>query len=319
MDTQSLYYFVEATKDMHFTKTANRLYISQQTLSNHIKRLEQELGTTLFQREPKITLTYAGTLTLQCAKQLLQNMDNLAIQLQDIRDEKRGVLKIGAGSNRASLFLPDVISEFSKHYPNIQIQVVDNISAVLEQKVDAGELDFAVVLVTQDTNRPYLNLIEDAVCLCVSEQLLRKYYNSEADILKIRAVHGANLQDFARMPFCIPHNRLGDQLRAYFKETGCHINENITTVSGNLAIYLCLQGISASFSTQFNLNNYIRIFGNNINIFPISYHGKQLKRQFALIRPQNRYLSSYATLFQELTLQYFNDLQQKDFVRVVSA
>ena len=56
MDLISLYYFSELAKDLHMTRTANRLFISQQTLSNHIQRLEDYYGTKLFHRKPALPL-----------------------------------------------------------------------------------------------------------------------------------------------------------------------------------------------------------------------------------------------------------------------
>ena len=60
MDLISLYYFQELSKDLNMTKTAQRLYISQQTLSNHIQRLEQYYGVQLLYRKPSLSLTCAG-------------------------------------------------------------------------------------------------------------------------------------------------------------------------------------------------------------------------------------------------------------------
>ena len=60
LDTISLYYFTEAAKDLNFTQTANRLFLSQQNLSSHIARLESKCGCKLFQRKPKVQLTYEG-------------------------------------------------------------------------------------------------------------------------------------------------------------------------------------------------------------------------------------------------------------------
>ena len=60
MNLLSLYYFVELAKELHVTNTAQKLYISQQNLSQHIQRLEQYYGVPLFHRKPKLALTYAG-------------------------------------------------------------------------------------------------------------------------------------------------------------------------------------------------------------------------------------------------------------------
>ena len=54
MELNSLYYFSELAKDLNMTRTAQRLYISQQTLSNHIARLEDYYGTRLFNRKPSL-------------------------------------------------------------------------------------------------------------------------------------------------------------------------------------------------------------------------------------------------------------------------
>lgn len=66
MNLLSLYYFVELAKELHVTNTAQKLYISQQNLSQHIQRLEQYYGVPLFHRKPKLALTYAGEPALRC-------------------------------------------------------------------------------------------------------------------------------------------------------------------------------------------------------------------------------------------------------------
>lgn len=60
MNLQSLYYFSELAKTLHMTQTAERSFISQQNLSNHIQRLENYYGVKLFERKPRLQLTYAG-------------------------------------------------------------------------------------------------------------------------------------------------------------------------------------------------------------------------------------------------------------------
>ncbi|WP_337495839.1 LysR family transcriptional regulator [[Ruminococcus] lactaris] len=80
MDIESLYYFSELSKSLNMTHTANRLYISQQTLSNHIQRLENFYGTPLFYRKPKLSLTSAGTEVLKFADMVIINHQNLKVK-----------------------------------------------------------------------------------------------------------------------------------------------------------------------------------------------------------------------------------------------
>ena len=91
MEIISLYYFSEVAKDRHITDTANRLHITQQTLSNHILRLEREFGAQLFNRKPVMSLTYAGEFVLAFAETVLKEQTNLSDILSDVARSERGV------------------------------------------------------------------------------------------------------------------------------------------------------------------------------------------------------------------------------------
>ena len=84
MDLISLHYFQELSKDLNMTKTAERLYISQQTLSNHIQRLEQYYNAPLFYRKPSLSLTCAGEFVLGFAQVMEKEERNLKDILSDI-------------------------------------------------------------------------------------------------------------------------------------------------------------------------------------------------------------------------------------------
>ena len=74
MELESLYYFMETARDLHITRTAGRLHISQQTLSNHIARLEEYYGAKLFYRYPTLQLTGAGKDVLSFAQKVHQEL-----------------------------------------------------------------------------------------------------------------------------------------------------------------------------------------------------------------------------------------------------
>ena len=105
MDLISLYYFSELAKDLHMTRTANRLFISQQTLSNHIQRLEDYYGTKLFHRKPALSLTTAGEFVLGFAGVVNKEQVNLKDILSDIAQQERGVLRFGASALRLNMCL----------------------------------------------------------------------------------------------------------------------------------------------------------------------------------------------------------------------
>ena len=106
MDTVSLIYFSEAAKDLNFTKTAQRLFISQQTLSNHIARLEEAYQVKLFERKPRLMLTSAGETLLSFARDYKTSEENLKAQLTDISQRESAQLRIGCTPHRTSIVMP---------------------------------------------------------------------------------------------------------------------------------------------------------------------------------------------------------------------
>ena len=109
MDLVSLYYFQELSKDLNMTRTAQRLYISQQTLSNHIHRLEQHYGCPLLYRKPTLSLTCAGEFVLSFAQVVEKEERNLEDILSDIEQQERGTLKLGAGTMRGAWILSQLL------------------------------------------------------------------------------------------------------------------------------------------------------------------------------------------------------------------
>ena len=222
MDLTSLYYFQELSKDLNMTKTAERLYISQQTLSNHIQRLEQYYGTKLFYRKPSLSLTCAGEFVLSFAQVVGKEERNLKDILSDVEHQERGTLRFGASMARGSQFLLIILPAFQRKYPRVEVRFVEGLSAKLEKQVANGEVDFAVVL----SDRYNADLVEheflrEEVYLCVPEVLLRQYYTpEEIQGIKERSVQGADLRDFARLPFSLMTNRLGGRIREQFRQAG---------------------------------------------------------------------------------------------------
>ena len=185
MDLTSLYYFSELAKDLHMTRTANRLFISQQTLSNHIQRLEDHFGAKLLHRKPTLSLTCAGEFVLSFAEVVNKEHRNLLDILSDVEQQERGVLRFGASPLRMNNCLPNILPKFSARYPNVELRVIDAFSSQLEPMVLDDNLDFAIVL-SGNPNVKLVNhhLLNDQVYLCVSDSLLKRYYDNQAEELK---------------------------------------------------------------------------------------------------------------------------------------
>ena len=107
----NLEYFLVAAEELNFTKAAKRLYISQQSLSNHISNMEKEFDVILFNRTTPLTLTYAGQALKQKARQMLELKDEMHHELSDIKDFSVGQLVIGLSHmGRVTLVLQAIVA-----------------------------------------------------------------------------------------------------------------------------------------------------------------------------------------------------------------
>ena len=105
----NLEYFLVAAEELNFTRAARKLYISQQSLSNHISNLEKEFDVILFNRTLPLTLTYAGQALKARARELLDLRDETYREIADIKDFSTGQLSIGVSHTRGRVILPEIL------------------------------------------------------------------------------------------------------------------------------------------------------------------------------------------------------------------
>lgn len=310
MELISLYYFTELAKDMHITQTAERLYVTQQTLSNHIARLENYFGVPLLYRKPKLALTTAGEFVLGFANVIAQEQTNLTDILSDIEQQERGVVRFGASTLRMNICMPHILPQFIARYPKVEIRLTNAITTELVPMVLDGQLDFAVVLSGRpDVNLVEQHLMEDHVYLCVADSLMQQYYGEDAEPIKQAAQHGANVKDFAKLPFCMLNNRLGDMVHECFQEAHVTPWACINNTFSQLSTDICFQRLAASFIPQALLVDQRDAIPEDINIFPLLFHGEPMVQQLSLIRRKDRYLSHFFKFFLDLLFQHYSEVE----------
>ena len=134
-------YFIKAAELSNFTEAANQLFITQSTLSQQIKTLEDELGIPLFDRIAKrVRLTEAGKLFLPHARKTYHDAEDGRQLINDLAGMQTGTLTIGATYGLTEL-LNKTIIRFTELYPHIKLQIGFGTTAELKQKLDDGVLD----------------------------------------------------------------------------------------------------------------------------------------------------------------------------------
>ena len=146
MDLVSLRAFVAIAREGNLTRAAKQLGYSQPAVSLQIGRLEEELGTALFDRTGRgMRLTEAGAVYLTHVGDALRALETGRSALDELAGLERGAVRIGGGATATSYLLPAVLSRFHEVYPSIQFHVREEGSADVLEGVLGGELDLGVV------------------------------------------------------------------------------------------------------------------------------------------------------------------------------
>ncbi len=169
LDIKHLQYFLEVANSNSFSLAANRLFISQPTISKMIKNLEQELGVELFDRSRKhLVLTDAGQIIFEQAKLIDQAFKNLGTELDNLLELKKGHIRIGLPPLFDAHFLLKIIGSFHEKYPGITFQLIEQGSKKIEEAVKNSLLDVGIiVLPTNPEVFEYFSLLEDELKLIV--------------------------------------------------------------------------------------------------------------------------------------------------------
>lgn len=244
--------FLLLAEELNFNRAAKKAFISQQCLSDHIKRLEERYGTDLFHRRPNVTLTDAGKAvqrTLLIVQELEQGLSN---ELLEIEDGSQGTLRIGMNSTRAQLLLPEVFAHYSERYPRVSIELVLGETAAMQEKLDKGLLD-CYLGVNARFDEPMVSYMVayESLYLMVSGNYLRNRLGVEPDRL-VNQKSELDFSIFQGQPFAM--NSRGSTTHQAIRQylTQANVNPNVVFLVSDYGISetLCRADRVAAFCPQ---------------------------------------------------------------------
>lgn len=148
--------FYVVAKNKHMTRASEELHISQPAISQSIKKLEEQLGGTLFLRSNKgMELTEEGKMFYEYVKGALELIDNAEREFTSFKDLTQGEVKIGCSTSLTKLVLIDALKEFHRDYPNININITNDLTSNLIRDLKLGKLDFVIF---HESNQKETNL-----------------------------------------------------------------------------------------------------------------------------------------------------------------
>ena len=126
-----------------YDKGCGKAFITQPALSNYISKLEEELGTKLFDRSvTPMKLTFSGEKYLEHARTVMMQIDNMEREIRDITNHQTGRLRLGFPNERIIYMLPALLPVFHEKYPGVRIETNNAPGVRLLDFLAAGDVDF---------------------------------------------------------------------------------------------------------------------------------------------------------------------------------
>lgn len=209
MNFTNLTYFLFLAKELNFTSASNKLYISQQSLSTHIAKLEKTFDVKLFERTQPLKLTTAGHIFYKYANHFLNLKKNLEAEMNYVKNEQIFEITIGSTVSRGALILPTLIKKYSDTHPKTKINII--------QKRSSNELE--EILFKKQTDliigfTPHKNILFESVyltsedyLLAIPENILKKYFPNNFKFIIESLKEKINLDLIKSCPFiAMPSN-----------------------------------------------------------------------------------------------------------------
>lgn len=274
-------------QEKSFSRAAKRLFVSQPSLSKSIRLLEEELGVELFERTP-FNLTYAGEIFIEKARKILRETDEMHTEISDISLQNKSQLTIGVPSHRCHYFVPKILKELYKEYPNCFIKLEEHSTDILKKMLKKYKMDFFIGTENPDTN------IYTSELIC-KEKIFVAYPTSwniktEGDLVNLREFKGKN---FISLPNQLP---LGHYEKKVFDKLSIDIPSIMECHNAETARAMVKEELGFSFLPEL----YVKFLPKDDVISYKKIMNSNYVREFSIYYKKGKYLTKPAKRFIEL-------------------
>ncbi len=168
--------FLYAVEEMNFTRAAERAFVTQQCLSDHIRRLEKTYNVKLFDRAPRLKLTKAGEI-LYASLMEIQKIENHVEQtISENSRDVSGNISFGLHVERTHLIFPELFSAYHREYPNVKVSLISDQTPRLMSLLENGQLDMMLGLdVPPQEGYAKEKVLDEPAYLFATEKFLKRY------------------------------------------------------------------------------------------------------------------------------------------------
>lgn len=284
MNSKQFLYVNTLARCGSFSKAAEALNISQPSLSQYIKKTEEEAGAVLFERTGAyVRLTDAGTIFVETGTRILDLERNMQSRFSDIQDGKSGTLVIGISAHRSVCLMPSIVAHFREKHPGVCVVLKEYPRDELVERAEQGEFDICIT--TPPINRKVFDVMasfKEEILLAVPEKsiictkLSAQFHDGVINISVINNCEFVMLNQ---------EHPMQKQLFNICDTYGLELKKNVECSSLETLVSMVQKGLGAAL-----VPSCLRNFCSNGIVF---FHIAQPmpKRDIVLIRRRDQYFS----------------------------
>lgn len=300
MTLENLEYFLVAAEELNFTRAAERLYITQQSLSGHIAKIERYYNCRLFDRHFPMSLTPEGAELYEKGQKILSLANDTKRELQDIKDFRNSNLTIGISRSRSAVYLTSVLARYHKEYPGIRIKIIEGSAPEVEENLRRAKVDFSIGAMPENNyNVQSISFWQERIVATVPFPIL----DSLPPTSKMAIGGNPQYADWRMLADC-PFIALSSNLRSgmpfykIFQDLELSPKIVLEAQSIDTLLPLCLDGIGVLVCPEIFLYPYKasgQLDERNVLILP--HTGEEYTRQVCINYLHDKYLSAAAKEF----------------------
>jgi len=275
MNFRNLQYFLAAAEEKNITHAARKLYISQQSLSGHIAKLEEELGVTLFERGPELKLTYAGERLALIARQICSLEQEILQETGEISDRRRGRLRLGISYTCGRAILPTILPAFCAAHPLVEISLMEGNYRQLNEWLSKGEIDVLIGYMPIELPGAQVDqILTERLFLACPKPIRDQIFGGDQALLQKAREEGPDIRLFGDEPFILlkKGNRIRAQLDSFTAKTGFLPKILLETENIETAFALAEQGMGITLYPELFLRTLHADAGgadSSLDLFPL--------------------------------------------------
>lgn len=253
----SLEYFLAVAEDRSFTAASYRLYVSQQSLSEHIKKLEDEIGSQLILRKRPLELTEAGQIFANGARSILNTRGAMLRDITDTMNHDERKLTISVSAFEAPPFLPEFLAYFSSQYPNIDLNVIKLSDAAVSDSLEGVNFHFSLPPLSDRLEHHYF-IRNDYACIVARQSLMEKTYGDRWESVAEELRRTGDLNVVTELPFTVLkdfNGKVSAITQMLFDSFGFKPVVSFQSDNGELNTAFCRRGDGARIGAFFHMHS----------------------------------------------------------------